>query len=61
MDGEDIPEWLCVPKATFQDDEQLRQLFIREANRMPEVLHRPARQFLFYAVAKAFPCPLRAH
>ena len=60
LDGKDIPELLCVPRATIQDYEQLRRLFIREGNRMPEVLHQPARQLLYYAVAKAFPCPLRA-
>ena len=54
-----LPEWQCVPKAVIDDWEQLRRLFIREANRMPEVLHLPARQLLYYAVAKAFPCPLR--
>jgi Rap1a immunity proteins len=60
LDGKDLAEWQCVPHATIQDFEQLRRLFIREANRMPEVLHQPARQLLYYAVAKAFPCPLRA-
>jgi len=58
-DGKDLSAWLCVPKDTLQDYEQLRRLFIREAERMPEVLHRPARLLLYYAVAKAFPCPLR--
>jgi hypothetical protein len=54
-----LPEWQCVPKAVIDDTEQLRRLFIREANRMPEVLHLPARQLVYYAVAKAFPCPLQ--
>jgi hypothetical protein len=46
----------CVPRAVIDDTEQLRRLFLREANRMPEVLHLPARQLVYYAVAKAFPC-----
>jgi hypothetical protein len=61
LDGRDLAEWLCVPKATLNDYEQLRRLFMREADRMPEILQRPARQVLYYAVAKAFPCPLRVH
>jgi Ssp1 endopeptidase immunity protein Rap1a len=52
-------EWHCVPPEVIKDTEQLRRLFLREAQRMPEVLHLPARQLLYYAVAKAFPCPLR--
>ena len=51
-----LAEWRCVPPAVIDDTEQLRRLFLREANRMPEVLHLPARQLVYYAVAKAFPC-----
>jgi hypothetical protein len=58
LEGKDLDAWLCVPTDTLQDFEQLRRLFIREAARMPEVLHRPARLLLYYSVAKAFPCPL---
>jgi Rap1a immunity proteins len=58
LDGQDLDAWFCVPKDTLQDYEQLRRIFIREGERMPEVLHRPARLLLYYAVAKAFPCPL---
>jgi Rap1a immunity proteins len=54
-----LPEWRCVPKGVEEQPEQLRLLFIREAHRMPEVLHLPAQQLLYYAVIKAFPCPLR--
>lgn len=57
LQGRDLDLWLCVPKGTLQDSEQLRQLFIREAAQMPGVLHRPARLLLYYSVAKAFPCP----
>ena len=56
-EGRDIDAWLCVPKDTLKDSEQLRRLYINEAARMPEVLHRPARLLLYYSVAKAFPCP----
>jgi hypothetical protein len=56
----EVPELRCVPEAVLDDPEQLRRLFIREANRNPEVLHLPARNLLYYAVVKAFPCPLRA-
>lgn len=59
LDGKDIAAWLCVPHDAISDDEQLRRLFVREGERMPEILHRPARLLLYYAVAKAFPCPLR--
>jgi Rap1a immunity proteins len=55
-----LPQWQCVPPGVIEDTEQLRRLFLREAERTPEVLHRPARLLLYYAVAKAFPCPLRA-
>ena len=57
-EGKNFDAWLCVPKDTLRDSEQLRRLFIREAARMPEVLHRPARLLLYYSVARAFPCPL---
>jgi hypothetical protein len=57
LQGRDLDLWLCVPNGTVQDFEQLRQLFIREAARMPEALHRQARLLLYYSVAKAFPCP----
>ena len=60
QDGKNLSAWLCVPKDTISDYEQLRRLFIREGEQMPEVLHRPARLLLYYAVSKAFPCPLRA-
>jgi len=59
LDGKDLDEWLCVPRDTLDDYEQLRRLFIREGERMPELLHRPAQLLLYYAVAKAFPCALR--
>jgi hypothetical protein len=59
LDGQELSAWLCVPKDTLNNYEQLRRLFIREAERMPEVLHRPAQLLLYYAVARAFPCPLR--
>ena len=59
LDGKGLTAWLCVPKDTISDSEQLRRLFVREGQRMPEVLNRPARLLLYYAVAKAFPCPLR--
>ena len=55
-----LPEWQCVPQAVSRDNEQLRRLFLREAQRVPEVLHEPARRLLYYAVLKAFPCALRA-
>lgn len=58
LDGQELAAWTCVPKDTLKDYEQLRRLFIREGERMPEVLNRPARLLLYYAVAKAFPCPL---
>jgi Ssp1 endopeptidase immunity protein Rap1a len=51
-----VPEWKCVPKEPLHP-EQLRLLFVREAHQHPEVLHLPAENLLFYAVAKAFPCP----
>jgi len=54
FDGRALPEWSCAPKDMHP--EQLRLLFVREAHRLPEMLHQPARTFLFYAVAKAFPC-----
>jgi hypothetical protein len=56
----EVVEWKCVPQAVVENTEQLRRLFIREAHRVPEVLHLPASQLLYYAVTKAFPCPLRA-
>jgi hypothetical protein len=56
-----LPEWQCAPAAVTKDEEQLRRLFLREAHRLPEVLHEPARKLLYYAVLKAFPCPLRSH
>lgn len=56
-----LPEWQCVPQAVTGDEEQLRRLFLREAGRLPEILHQPARKLLYYSVLKAFPCPLRAH
>jgi hypothetical protein len=59
-DGKNLDAWLCVPKDTLADFEQLRRLFVREGERMPEILNRPARLLLYYAVAKAFPCSLRA-
>lgn len=59
LDGQKLAAWTCVPKDTLEDYEQLRRLFIREGERIPEVLNRPARLLLYYAVAKAFPCPLR--
>lgn len=59
LDGKDLTAWLCVPKDTIYDFEQLRRLFVREGERMPEILNRPARLLLYYAVANAFPCPLR--
>lgn len=55
-----LPEWRCLPKGAAEHPEQLRLLFVREAHRLPEVLHQPARQLLYYAVIKAFPCPLGA-
>jgi len=60
QDGvEDLIEWQCVPLEVRRDTEQLRRLFLREAQRVPEVLHLQARQLLYYAVVKAFPCSLR--
>ena len=59
-DAKRLPEWRCVPPDVKTNFEQVRRLFIREGERMPEVLHFPARQLLYYAVIKAFPCPLRA-
>lgn len=56
---EALIELQCVPREVWRNPEQLRRLFVREANRTPEVLHLPARQLLYYSVAKAFPCPLR--
>lgn len=54
----ELIEWQCVPDAVIEGHpEQLRIIFVREAHRMPEILHLPARQLLFYAVTKAFPCP----
>lgn len=55
---EALVELQCVPHEVWRNPEQLRRLFIRD-NRMPEILHLPARQLLYYSVAKAFPCPLR--
>ncbi len=57
------PALACVPVPVLQNPEQLRLLFIREANRHPEVLHLSARRLLFYALAKTFPCsnPLKEH
>jgi hypothetical protein len=57
-EGARFPEWQCVPRAVLTNPDQLRRLFIREGRRMPEILHQPAERLLFYAVAKAFPCPL---
>lgn len=54
--GSDLPEWRCVPKEAYRHPEQFRVLFVREALRTPEVLHQDARNLLFYAVAKSFPC-----
>jgi hypothetical protein len=51
-----VPEWKCIPKAPLHP-EQLRLFFVREAHLHPEVLHLPAENLLFYAVAKAFPRP----
>lgn len=59
LEGKKLDAWLCVPEDALDNDEQLRRLFIREGERMPEVFHRQARLLLYYAVAKAFPCPLR--
>jgi len=57
LDGKaKLPEWKCLPKGAGEHPEQLRQLFLRVGYQHPEVLHEPARQLLFYAVAKAFPC-----
>ncbi len=58
-DGARLTEWLCVPRAVIGNADQLQRLFVREGQRMPEILHQPAERLLFYAVAKAFPCPLR--
>ena len=62
QDGaKELLDWQCVPPGVAADTEQLRRLFLREAQRMPEVLNQPARKLLYYAVLKAFPCPLRSH
>jgi hypothetical protein len=52
-----VPEWKCVPAQVAKQPEQLRLLFIRESRRIPEVLHLPAENLLYYAVITAFPCP----
>jgi hypothetical protein len=57
--GKQLLEWQCVPPAVLSNPDQLRRLFIREGQRVPEILHQPAERLLFYAVAKAFPCPMR--
>ena len=51
------PTLRCVPAAVLRQPEQIRILFVREAYQHPEMLHLPKRQLLFYALAKAFPCP----
>jgi hypothetical protein len=56
--GARLPEWQCVPRAVLDNTTQLQRLFVREGQRMPEILHQPAEKLLYYAVAKAFPCPL---
>jgi hypothetical protein len=58
--AKNLIEWKCVPREVLRDTEQLRRLFLREAQQSPEVLHLPARQLVYYAVAKAFPCRFRA-
>ncbi|HEY7245312.1 MAG TPA: Rap1a/Tai family immunity protein [Xanthobacteraceae bacterium] len=49
-------EWKCVPPDVVRNTEQLRRIFIREAERIPEVLHLPAGRLFYYAITKAFPC-----
>jgi hypothetical protein len=56
----EVVEWKCVPRAVVENTEQLRQLFIREGHRVPEILHLPAPRLLYYAVTKAFPCRWRS-
>lgn len=56
-EGKQLPEWRCVPQAVWRTDEQFRILFVREAHRKPEAIHYPAPEFLYYTIAKAFPCP----
>jgi hypothetical protein len=51
------PAIACVPVEVLRTPEQVRLLFVREAHSHPEVLHFPVKQLLFYALAKAFPCP----
>jgi Rap1a immunity proteins len=54
--GAQLQEWQCVPPPVLKDGEQLRRLFVRAGQRTPEILHLPAPQLLYYAVANAFPC-----
>ena len=57
LGSQSLAEWRCVPPEVINNEEQLRRLFVLEGDRHPEVLHMPAQQLLYYAVAVAFPCP----
>ena len=57
--NEILLEWQCVPSAVINNTEQLRILFVREADRTPEILHLPAWKLFYFSIVKAFPCSLR--